>query len=625
MNRLTDPGKLEAFREEVRSSLDPAKLCVTVCGGTGCRACGSLRVADALAEGIKKSNLDAEVRIRLSGCHGFCQQGPVVAIDPEGIFYRKVGLDNLEEDVQDIVNQTLAKGEVVERLLYEDPHSGEKVTHYGDIVFYAKQQRIALRNSGKIDPTDLSEYIAAGGYGGLAQALSMDPEAVITCVKKSGLRGRGGAGFPTGTKWSFCRGAEDLSLRYIVCNADEGDPGAFMDRSIMEADPHSVLEGMIIGAWAMAGGISSAEGYIYIRAEYPLAVANLRKAIADAEAAGLLGDDILGSGFGFHVKVKEGAGAFVCGEETALLASIEGRRGMPRSRPPFPANAGLYGKPSNINNVETWANVPVIITRGPDWYSGIGTDTSAGTKVFSLVGKIRNSGLVEVPMGIPMREIVFDIGGGIPDDKAFKAVQTGGPSGGCIPADMLDIEVDYDKLTAAGSIMGSGGLVVVDEDTCMVELARYFLSFAVSESCGKCAPCRLGTKQMVKLLTDITSGRGKPEDIELLQEVAEAVRKGSLCGLGQTAPNPVLTTIKYFRNEYEEHVNQGKCSAGVCQALLKYEINEETCIGCTLCAKACPADSIEGEKKKPHRIDQVKCVRCGACFEACRVGAVVRV
>jgi NADH-quinone oxidoreductase subunit F len=568
MDRITSPADLESARSRIVSSRDPDRLRITVCGGTGCRANGSLELSEAL-RGELDANGRQDVEIMLSGCHGFCQQGPVVVVDPQGIFYRMVGLEDRERDVRDIVQKNIIGGDPVERLLYIDPRTGEKTLRYSEIPFYAKQKRIALRNNGKIDPNNIEDYIAADGYAALAKVIATDPEEVIDWVTRSGLRGRGGGGFPTGKKWSFCRAARDTSMRYIICNADEGDPGAFMDRSIMEGDPHSVLEGMAIGAYAMSKGTCPAEGYIYIRAEYPLAVTNVRLAIQQAEELGVLGDYILGTDFSFHVKVKEGAGAFVCGEETALIASIEGRRGMPRTRPPFPANSGLFGKPSNINNVETWANIPKIVTEGPDWYASIGTETSRGTKVFSLVGKVRNSGLVEVPMGMPLQEIVFDIGGGIPDDKRIKAVQTGGPSGGCIPAGMLDIPVDYEKLTEAGAIMGSGGLVVMDEDTCMVDIARYFIEFTQSESCGKCVPCRLGTMQMLSILNRITAGEGDLKDIDLLGEICAAVKEGSLCGLGQTAPNPVLTTIKYFRDEYESHIVKKKCPAVVCRGLVE--------------------------------------------------------
>ncbi len=568
MKRLSSVEALESVREEIRASRDPDATQITVCGGTGCRANGSLELAQALAATLAERGLDGKVQLKLSGCHGFCQQGPVVVIDPQGVFYGKVGCDDLEMDVREIVEKTVMKEELVERLLYRDPESGESIAQYDEIPFYARQTRIALRNNGKIDPNSLEDFIAADGYAALAKAILTDPEDVTDWIVRSGLRGRGGGGFPTGRKWGFCRNAADRSRRYIICNADEGDPGAFMDRSIMEGDPHSVLEGMAIGAYAMSAGICPAEGYIYIRAEYPLAVENVVQAIEHAEEAGLLGEKILGTDFSFHIKIKEGAGAFVCGEETALIASIQGKRGMPRTRPPFPANRGLFDKPSNINNVETWANVPRIVNGGPEWYAKIGTPTSSGTKVFSLVGKVKNSGLVEVPMGMSLREIVFDIGGGIPGDKRIKAVQTGGPSGGCIPAKLLDLPVDYEKLAEAGAIMGSGGLVVMDEDTCMVDIARYFVAFTQDESCGKCVPCRLGTKQMLQILNDIAAGKGRPEDLDLLEEIAQAVKLGSLCGLGQTAPNPVLTTLRYFRDEYESHIKRQHCPAVVCRGLV---------------------------------------------------------
>ena len=567
--KLASVGEFEVLRAEIRSRRDVNRPRITVCGGTGCRASNSFELAQAFAGELARRGLNDRVEFKMSGCHGFCQQGPVVIVDPKGIFYRQVGLEDRERDVREIIEETLVGGKPVERLLYEDPKTGGKIVHHREIPFYARQTRIALRNNGKIDPNLIEDYIEADGYAALCKVLGTPPDQVIDWIKRSGLRGRGGGGFPTGQKWSLCRNASDRTMRYDICNADEGDPGAFMDRSIMEGDPHSVLEGMIIGAYAMSSGICPVEGYIYIRAEYPLAVQNLRTAIGQAEEMGFLGDKILGSEFAFHVKVKEGAGAFVCGEETAMIASIEGRRGMPRTRPPFPANQGLFGKPSNINNVETWANVPPIVNKGPDWYAGIGTPTSSGTKVFSLVGKVKNCGLVEVPMGISLREIVFDIGGGIPGGKRIKAVQTGGPSGGCIPAKMLDMPVDYEKLSEAGAIMGSGGLVVMDEDTCMVDIARYFVEFTQSESCGKCAPCRLGTRQMLRILSDITSGRGKPGDLELLQEIGSAVKQGSLCGLGQTAPNPVLTTIRYFREEYEAHIVDKRCPATACRSIVR--------------------------------------------------------
>ncbi|MFH1730945.1 MAG: NADH-ubiquinone oxidoreductase-F iron-sulfur binding region domain-containing protein, partial [Planctomycetota bacterium] len=486
---------LELLRERIRASQDPDRARIIVCGGTGCRSAGSLNVADALAKELRRRRLKTKVALKLSGCHGFCQQGPVVIMEPHRIFYREVGMKGLTRDVRDIVEKTVLGGKPVKRLLYRDPATNEQITTYDEIPFYARQTRIVLGNNGKIDPNSIKDYVAVDGYAALAEVLTMEPEEVIACIDRSGLRGRGGGGFPTGRKWTFCRGAADQTMRYIICNADEGDPGAFMDRSIIEGDPHSVLEGMIIGAYAISRGVSAAEGYVYIRAEYPLAVQTLRTALEQAEELGVLGDNILGTNFSFHVKVKEGAGAFVCGEETALIASIEGKRGMPRQRPPFPAVSGLHGKPTNINNVETWANVPRIINGGPDWYAGIGTETSKGTKVFSLVGQVNNSGLIEVPMGTKLSDIIFGIGGGVLNGKKFKAVQTGGPSGGCLPARLLDLPVDYDELAKVGSIMGSGGMIVLDEDTCVPDIARYFVRFTRSESCGKCAPCRLGTAQ----------------------------------------------------------------------------------------------------------------------------------
>ena len=588
---------------------------ILICAGTGCISSGALDVRDTLVSELKKHDMENKVRIIMSGCHGFCEKGPIFIVYPEDVFYCGVQA----EDVPEIVEEYLVKGNKVDRLLYKDPVSEETVISHDQIMFYNKQMRLALRNCGVIDPENIDEYIIRGGYVGLKKALQMEPMGVVNEVKSSGLRGRGGAGFPTGMKWQFANGSKG-SKKYIVCNADEGDPGAFMDRSILEGDPHAVLEGMLIAGQA----IGADEGYIYVRSEYPLAIKRLRTAIAQAEEYGMLGKNILGFGFNFKIKIKEGAGAFVCGEETALLASIEGKRGVPRHRPPFPAVEGLWGKPTCINNVETLANVPLILRRGAEIFASVGTEGSKGTKVFALTGKVNNTGLVEVPMGISIREVVFDIGGGIRFGKKFKAAQIGGPSGGCIPEEHLDLPIDFDSLTAAGAMMGSGGLVVVDEDTCMVDMARYFLNFTKNESCGQCIPCRLGTSQMYNILEDITQGRGRPEDIDLLEELAWAVKKGSMCGLGQTAPNPVLTTLRYFRDEYEAHVNEKRCPALVCKALLQYHIDAEKCIGCQRCIKACPVEAISGEKKEPHEIDQEKCTRCGACFDACpkKVGAV---
>jgi NADH-quinone oxidoreductase subunit F len=581
---------------------------ILICAGTGCISSGAADVKDTLVEELTKHGLQDKVRIIMSGCHGFCEQGPIFIVYPEDVFYCGVQA----ADVPEIVEEYLIKGNMIERLLYKDPVTEERVISHDQILFYSKQLRLALRNCGVIDPENIDEYIIRGGYLGLKKALQMEPIEVVNEVKSSGLRGRGGAGFPTGMKWQFANGSKG-SKKYIVCNADEGDPGAFMDRSLLEGDPHAVLEGMLIAGRA----IGADEGYIYVRSEYPLAIKRLRTAIAQAEEYGMLGKNIMGFGVDFKIKIKEGAGAFVCGEETALLASIEGQRGVPRHRPPFPAVEGLWGKPTCINNVETLANVPLILRRGAEEFASVGTEGSKGTKVFALTGKVNNTGLVEVPMGVTIREVVFDIGGGIRYGKKFKAAQIGGPSGGCIPEEHLDLPIDFDSLTSAGAMMGSGGLVVVDEDTCMVDMARYFLNFTKNESCGQCIPCRLGTDQMFTILEDITEGRGKPEDIALLEELAWAVKKGSMCGLGQTAPNPILTTLRYFRHEYEAHVNEKRCPALVCKALLQYKIDPEKCIGCQRCTKECPVNAISGEKKEPHVIDPELCTKCGACYDVC--------
>jgi NADH:ubiquinone oxidoreductase subunit F (NADH-binding)/(2Fe-2S) ferredoxin/NAD-dependent dihydropyrimidine dehydrogenase PreA subunit len=577
----------------------------------------SLRVKEALERELEKHNLQDEIGVVITGCNGFCAQGPVMVVQPDGIFYQMLA----EKDIPYLVEEHFLKGRPVKRLMFTPPGEKAPVPKMSDIGFFSKQRLIAWRNRGLIDPEKIDEYIARGGYAALTKALTrLTPEQIIAEVKQSGLRGRGGAGFPTGLKWELCRKAKGQP-KHVVCNGDEGDPGAFMDRSIVESDPHSVLEGMLIGARAIGASL----GHVYIRNEYPLALERLVKAIGQAREYGLVGTDILGTGFDFDISVHRGAGAFVCGEETSLIASLQGLPPEPRVRPPFPVESGVRGEPTNINNVETWATVPEIINRGAKWFSGIGTETSKGTKVFSLVGKVRNTGLVEVPMGIRLREIVYDIGGGIANDKQFKAVQTGGPSGGCLPASLLDLPIDYERLTEVGSMMGSGGMIVMDEDDCMVDVARYFLEFLKGESCGKCTACREGLEVMWKMLTEICAGKGREGDIDLLQELAQAVKDASLCGLGSTGPNPVLSTIRYFRHEYEAHIKDKSCPAGVCKALFRYRIDEELCKGCGVCKKNCPQDAIEGEPKAVHRILQERCTRCGACYDACPTDAVAKV
>ena len=595
--------------------MDLFRAHVLVCGGTGCSSSGSAELIKRFEEQIAKNGLDKEVKVVRTGCFGLCEAGPVVIVYPEGTFYSRIRPD----DVDEIVSEHLLKGRIVQHLVYKEKADEEQHVTLDNIDFYRPQMRLALRNCGVIDPENIDEYIAFDGYRALAKALTeMTPDQVISEVLKSGLRGRGGAGFPTGKKWQFAA-ASKADQKYMVCNADEGDPGAFMDRSVLEGDPHSVLEAMAIGGYA----IGASEGYIYVRAEYPIAVKRLEIAINQAREYGLLGKNIFGSGFDFDIFIRLGAGAFVCGEETALMHSIEGGRGEPKPKPPFPAVRGLFDKPTNINNVETLANIPQIILKGADWFASIGTEKSKGTKVFALGGKINNTGLVEVPMGTPLRDIIYKIGGGIPGGKKFKAVQTGGPSGGCIPADYLDIAIDYDSLTAIGSMMGSGGMIVMDEDNCMVDIARFFLDFTVDESCGKCTPCRIGTRRMLEILNRICDGQGQEGDIELLEELCISIKDGSLCGLGQTAPNPVLTTIRYFRDEYEAHIRDKKCPACECSALLTISIDPAKCTGCTVCARKCPVECISGERKEPHVIDQSACIKCKQCVSSCKFGAIV--
>ncbi len=590
---------------------------VLVCGGTGCSSSGSAKLIERFEEQLKEKGLDKEVKVVRTGCFGLCEAGPVVIVYPEGTFYSRVKV----EDVDEIVSEHLLKGRKVQHLVYVDhkTHESSVQKSLNEIGFYKQQERVALRNCGVIDPENIDEYIAFDGYKALAKALTeMTPEQVIQEVLDSGLRGRGGAGFPTGKKWQFAR-ASQAEHKYFVCNADEGDPGAFMDRSLLEGDPHAILEAMAIGGYA----IGADEGWIYVRAEYPIAVKRLEKAIEQAHEYGLLGKNIFGTDFSFDIHIRLGAGAFVCGEETALMASIEGKRGEPRPKPPFPAVKGLFESPTNINNVETLGNIAQIILKGADWFKSIGIPTSTGTKVFALGGKINNTGLVEVPMGIPLRTIIEDIGGGCPNGKKFKAVQTGGPSGGCIPASLLDISVDYDSLTKIGAMMGSGGMIVMDEDNCMVDIARFFLDFTVDESCGKCTPCRIGTRRMLEILERITQGKGEEGDIEKLETLAENIKSSALCGLGQTAPNPVLSTIKYFRDEYEAHIKEKRCPAHHCQALLNYKITD-ACRGCTACARKCPVNAISGNVKEQHVIDQQKCIKCGSCIATCKFGAIIK-
>ncbi len=587
-----------------------------VCGGTGCMSSDSEGLISNLKNEISSNNVDGEVQVLKTGCFGFCEQGPIVKVYPDNVFYVKVSPD----DAKEIINEHVLKGRIVERLLYKDPIKGETTSEHRHIPFYQSQVRIALRNCGIIDPENIEDYISVDGYEALGKVLtSMTPADVIEEVKKSGLRGRGGGGFPTGLKWEHAKRSKG-DKKYIICNADEGDPGAFMDRSILEGDPHSIIEAMAIAGYA----IGADEGVIYIRAEYPLAVMRLRKAIEQAEAIGLLGDNILGSNFNFHISLNLGAGAFVCGEETSLMNSVQGGRGEPRVKPPFPAAVGLFNKPTNINNVETFANICPIILKGADWFNTIGTEKSKGTKVFAVAGKINNVGLVEVPMGIPLREIIYNIGGGIRNNKKFKAVQTGGPSGGCIPFNLIDMPIEYETLQSIGSMMGSGGMIVLDEDDCMVDIAKFYLEFTVDESCGRCTPCRIGNRRLHEILDRITKGEGTLDDLDELKELGTVIKDCSLCGLGQTAPNPVLSTLNYFFDEYKAHVIDKTCPSGKCTELLKYKIVPEKCIGCTVCAKNCPASCISGEPKKAHEIDSKKCIKCGVCFSKCPVKAIVK-
>mgnify|MGYP000663426824 FL=1 len=605
--------QLGTLAEHLRTARDH-KPCVRVCGGTGCRARGSEEVLARFQALLQEEGLAETVELKFTGCHGLCERGPLVSLAPQEIFYQSVEAD----DVRAIVTETLRRGVVIERLLAQDPATGRRVRREQELPFYRRQYRVVLRFNGVIDPTDIREYLALGGYRALGTVLTrMAPDEVIELIERSGLRGRGGAGFPTGKKWRLARAAPGAH-KYVICNGDEGDPGAFMDRSVLEGNPHSVIEGMAIGAYA----IGATHGIIYVREEYPLAIRTLEIALAQAREYGFLGEEIFGSAFSFDIEIVRGAGAFVAGEETALIAAVEGKVSEPRQRPPYPVHRGVWGHPTVINNVETWANVPIIIERGPEWFANLGTATSKGTKIFSLVGKVANTGLVEIPMGMTLRELIEEIGGGAPPPREIKAVQIGGPSGGCVPKALFDLPIDYESLTEAGAMMGSGGLIVMDDRTCMVDVARYFMDFLRDESCGKCLPCREGTHRMYELLTAICEGRATEADLELLEELAQVVKETSLCGLGQTAPNPVLTTIRYFRHEYEAHIRERRCPAGVCKALIRYVINPERCTGCLACLSPCPQGAIRGQLKQPHVIDQDRCIKCGICQEVCQFGAV---
>jgi NADH:ubiquinone oxidoreductase subunit F (NADH-binding)/(2Fe-2S) ferredoxin/Pyruvate/2-oxoacid:ferredoxin oxidoreductase delta subunit len=615
MRKIKSISDLESWRKQIVAKQKKYKTVISVCGGTGCQAYDCQKVKGAFQREMRKKKIGEKVALKYTGCPGFCERGPLVTIYPQNIFYQRVKV----EDVPLIISETVQKGKKVEHLLFEDPAARKKIISSGDIPFYRAQTRLLLGNNDLIDPTKIEDYVAIGGYQSLVKVLSqMNPQEVIGEIKASGLKGRGGAGYPTGRKWENCRQAPG-EPKYIICNCDEGDPGAFMDRSLLEGNPHSILEGMLIGAYA----IGASQGFIYVRQEYPLAHKNAEIAISQARRAGLLGQNILGSGFDFDVETAKGGGAFVCGESTALIASIEGKVGEPRSKQIHTVVQGLWGKPTNLNNVETWANVPLIIRQGSQWFSSIGTEKSKGTKIFSLVGKVKNTGLVEVPMGITLKEIIFGIGGGPQDGKAIKAVQTGGPSGGCIPASLFDLPVDYDSLTQAGSMMGSGGMIVMDEGTCMVDVARYFVHFLQEESCGKCLPCREGLKRMGELLDGFTEGKGNGESLSLLEELAQVVADTSLCGLGKTAPNPVLSALRYFRPEFEDHIHRKRCPAAVCTPLIHYSISQVDCTGCGACKKVCPARAIEGEKKQSHRILLELCSKCGSCKDVCKANAVM--
>ena len=619
MSRINSPAELEEFRKDILSKRDSNKPCITLCSGSACLATGSGEVASSLEAELEKQGLNDQVEIRKTGCHGYCERGPITIIHPEDISYFQIQ----PKDVPEIISETIKEKKVIDRLLYTDPETTENIVQESEIPFYKHQERLVFGSNGSIDPKSIDDYLAIGGYSALQKALyDMTPEGVVEEVKKSNLRGRGGGGFPAGRKWEGSRNDPE-PIKYVIVNADEGDPGAYMDRSLLEGNPHSVLEGLTLGAYA----IGSHEGYIYVRQEYPLAVENVLLAIKTAEEYGFLGKNILGSGFDFEVIVHQGAGAFVCGESTALMTALEGRVGEPRPKYIRSNIKGLWEKPSVLNNVETWANVPLIINKGADWFTQYGTEGSKGTKIFSLVGKIVNTGLVEVPMGMPLRDIIYKIGGGIPGGKAFKAVQTGGPSGGCIPEELLDLQVGFDELTQAGSMMGSGGMIVMDEDTCMVDVARYFIAFLTDESCGKCTPCREGLRQMLKILTRITEGNGKEEDIATLKDLAETAKEAALCALGKSAPNPFLSTLRYFEDEYEAHIKDKRCPALSCKELIVYHIDPAKCKACMICARKCPADAIDGGKNKIHMVDQEKCTKCGTCFEVCppRFGAVYKI